>query len=54
MKSNIKVINEKGEIRIFNELPKKEQNEIRHRITNKLIEAFAKDIYKENQKELVL
>ena len=42
MKSTIKVINDKGEIRVFNELPEKEQNEIRQRITNRLVEVFAK------------
>jgi hypothetical protein len=43
MKTIIKVINDHGEIQIFNELPKDEQEKIRHNITNRLIEAFAKE-----------
>lgn len=39
----IEVINEHGEIKLYNDLTENEKDEVREKITNKLIESFARD-----------
>lgn len=46
MEPIIEIVNNNGEIKVFNDLSPDEQYEIRKRITNRLIEAFVKDINK--------
>lgn len=48
MEAIIEIMNENGEIKLFNDLTENEKDEVREKITNKLIQIFANDLNKKN------